>query len=294
MKIRLPVLVGLTTAVAAFGACGSSDGASTQTGATSDISLQSPPPTSSTPTSPTTEPTQTPSTAPDTVAPDASDDLEYPVNTNLIEAEPGPDSSVERLAADSDVVLVATVELVESLGRPAIAEDEFADEYLAVSLRADEVLEGDESDPVVLPWQGFNVDADGNRVATWVINGLPVPRVGDRMLLFLVDIDPAASRAFGGVPTHVPTQLEGVAFLDESGAVVHAATGSPLFGPLADLAADVAADGESPFASAKATSDVGMADRSRVSPSGRPSSRSWPGPSWHRRSRCDRSARPRG
>lgn len=114
----------------------------------------------------------------------------------------------------STLVIVGVVVDLQSLGRPNLAEDPYADEFLAVTIRTTETIKGQPTDEVVLGWDAFNVNPDGQRVATWISNGLRPPDLGDRMLLFLIPADPAFADHLGGAPTHQPVKLDGVAYLD--------------------------------------------------------------------------------
>jgi hypothetical protein len=55
--------------------------------------------------------------------------------------------------------------------------------------------------------------------------------LGDEMLLFLKRADPAVVERFGGVPTHSPVALDGVAYI-ENGRVVAVEANSPVMTPL--------------------------------------------------------------
>jgi len=103
---------------------------------------------------------------------------------------------------------------VESVGCPSLAEDGWADEYVAITVDVAEVIKGELVERVVLGWDAILVGPGGDRVATLLSNGIRPPQVGDQMLLFL---DPAAAsfvEALSGAPTHSPVLLEGVAYLD--------------------------------------------------------------------------------
>jgi hypothetical protein len=155
--------------------------------------------------------TSTPSTAATT---SASSIVDRPTATILIEVDDGSFGSVAEMAQASTLILIGDVIDLTSLGRPDIVEDPHADEYLAITVRANEVLKGQPTEKVVLGWDAFSVDADGQRVATSISNGLRPPDLGDRLLLFLVPADPAAAEHLGGAPTHQPVKLDGVAYLD--------------------------------------------------------------------------------
>lgn len=141
--------------------------------------------------------------------------LVYPeaINDTMI-VEDGHYATVEEMAQAADLVIVGDVVGVESLGRPGLAEDEWADEYVAVTVDAVAVFKGALVERVVLGWDAIQVDPDGNRVATVLNNGIRPPQVGDHMLLFLDPADPSFIEALGGRPTHWPVLLDGVAYLE--------------------------------------------------------------------------------
>jgi hypothetical protein len=145
-----------------------------------------------------------------------------------LEVDDGTATSISELSKKASLVTTGTVESVVSLGRPDLAEDEYADEFVAITITPEEVLKGDRPEHVVLGWDALNVNPDGERVAIWIANGVPPPTRGDRLLLFLVPADPAFVKELGGAPTHQLVQLDDVAFLDEAGAITHTEYGSPL------------------------------------------------------------------
>ena len=141
--------------------------------------------------------------------------LVYPdsINDTMI-VEDGHYATVEEMAQAADLVIVGDVVGVESLGRPDLEEDEWADEYVAITFDAGEVLKGGLVERVVLGWDAVQIDPDGNRVATLLNNGIRPPQVGDHMLLFLDPAAPSFVEMLGGRPTHSPVLLDGVAYLD--------------------------------------------------------------------------------
>lgn len=155
--------------------------------------------------------------------------MEYPRKTNLIDVEDGTPESTADLYDRSDLVVVGHVRTADTLGRPGLLEgDTLASEYLAIDVAVDKTIKGASTDAVVLGWEAFQIGPDDQRVATYLANGVRPPRVGDRLLLFLIDADPAFVEWLGGKPTHQPTQLDGVAVVNSEGMVVHAEGGSPL------------------------------------------------------------------
>ena len=171
-----------------------------------DRSASSPPSTVS-----TTGPATTSITS-STVVPTS---LVYPAAINdTMEVEDGHFATVEEMAQAADLVVVGVVDGVSSLGRPAIGEDPWADEVVAVTIDVTELLKGDDVERVVLGWHAILVDPDGERVATLLTNGLRPPRMGDRMLLFLEPADASIVESLDARPTHSPVVLDGVAYLD--------------------------------------------------------------------------------
>ena len=67
---------------------------------------------------------------------------------------------------------------------------------------------------VLMAWDAYQVDADGQRIATNVINGIPVPHVGDQLLLFLRPVDDQFAALLHGFPTHTPVALDGIGFVE--------------------------------------------------------------------------------
>jgi hypothetical protein len=128
--------------------------------------------------------------------------------------EDGHYRTVEEMAQAAHLVVVGEVVGVKSLGRPDLEEDEWADEYVAVTIDTAEVLKGAPVEHVVLGWDAIQVDPDGNRVATFLTNGIRPPEFGDHMLLFLNPAPSSFVEALGGAPTHTPVLLDGVAYLD--------------------------------------------------------------------------------
>lgn len=125
------------------------------------------------------------------------------------------DATLAQLVDEADVVVYGTVSAVESLGRPAAPADPHAAEYLGVTIEVDTVLAGATDQPIRLAWDAFQTNASGERVATFISNGLRPPNDGDEMLLFLGPVDPSYLEFVGGFPTFAPVQLDGVAYLTD-------------------------------------------------------------------------------
>lgn len=224
--MRPSVLVGLAAAECLVLGCGQAAGDGTRVAPTEPSSVTataaSAPSTSSGPSS--QEGTSSP---PAEIRPTESS-IVYPSDIRHVEVDDGTAASVAALWESATLVTTGTVQWVHSLGRPDLAEDEYADEFVAITIAPEEVLKGDEPAQVVLGWDALGVNPNGERVATLLANGLPPPIHGDRLLLFLVPADPAFVEALGGVPTHQFVQLDGVAYLDEAGNITETEDDSPL------------------------------------------------------------------
>lgn len=199
-------------------ACGDSEGSSTAPTDTSGATPASEPPSESTASSDTQR----------TSGPASTSSVPYPETTSEVIVEDGDAGSIDEMFERSDLVVTGTVSSTESLGRPDGEEDPLADEYVAIQVDVESVLKGGETETVVLGWDAVRIDEAGERVGTVIANGVPPPRNGDRLLLFLINPDPAFVEALGGIPTHQPIQLDGIAFLDENGAISLTERGSPL------------------------------------------------------------------
>lgn len=140
----------------------------------------------------------------------------------------GTAASIDELSERADLVVSGTVRSTFSLGRPDLSEDEYADEFVAIEIDVDAVIKGPDADTVVLGWDAINVDPAGERVATWIANGVPPPHNGDDLLLFLLAAEPDHAEVLGNVPTHQLLQLDGIAFLDGDGEITLTEPGSPL------------------------------------------------------------------
>lgn len=136
------------------------------------------------------------------------------------------DATVAQLVSEAGVVVYGTVVAVESLGRPAAPEDSQASEYIGLTIEADTVLAGAADQPIRLAWEAFQTNAAGDRVATWISNGLRPPIEGDEMLLFLGPVEPTFSDFVGGFPSFAPVRLDGVAYL-AGGVVTEVERNSP-------------------------------------------------------------------
>jgi hypothetical protein len=162
---------------------------------------------STAPPSTTTPPTTTP---PGTDAPVA--DPELPARP--IDVDDGAFETIEDLGEGAELIVLGTVSDESPLGRPIPTNDPSADEFLGLTIRVESVLKGEPIGEVLLAWDAYGVDADGRRVATNVMNGIPVPHVGDQLLLFLRPVDDQFAALLDGFPTHTPVALDGIGFVE--------------------------------------------------------------------------------
>ena len=110
--------------------------------------------------------------------------------------------------------MVGTVTDEVSLGQPVATNDPSSDEYLGLTITVDTVLKGDPITEVRLGWDAYVLDEDGKRVATNVMNGIPVPHIGDQLVLFLRPVDDQFASLLDGFPTHAPVALDGIGFVE--------------------------------------------------------------------------------
>lgn len=169
---------------------------------------------------------------------------EVPLGTNHREVSDDSYESIVSMAAAADIVVVTEVIDTKSLGRPDLAEDPYADEYLALTMHVEEALSGESPPEVTIAWDAYNVGPDGTRVAKWIANGLPTPAIGDRLVLFLRPVDEALSAHLSSELTHQPVALDGVVFLDGnriSAVETHSSVAGQLLGmDVADLRSVIA------------------------------------------------------
>ena len=163
---------------------------------------------------------------PDTSPPDTSPPATDPPPTDGPAAEPdlperpvdiddGSFETVHDLGDGAELIVLGTVTDESSLGRPVETNDPSADEYLGLTISVESVIKGAPTTEVMLAWDAYVVDADGERVATNVMNGIPVPHVGDQLLLFLRSVDDQFASLLHGFPTHTPVALDGIGFVED-------------------------------------------------------------------------------
>lgn len=149
--------------------------------------------------------------------------------------------TVDEMANASTLVLVGIVSSVDSIGFSDVGEDPNPTEDVAVVVEPEIVLKGLSAGAVSFQWPAFVTDGSGNRIFEMVNDGLPVPKAGDRLLLFLVDEDRGGASFFGKV-SHRPVNSSGLAFVERDTVVLEAQsngleeslTGKPI-GEIAEL-----------------------------------------------------------
>lgn len=251
MKRTLTIATTLTLLLAAT-ACGSSDSAdgspTTQppvvTTEPDDVAPTTPPvepPGSGTPPAtdaPTTDaPPATPTPTAPTPTPTTPASPSRPGETEDITIDDGTFDSIAEMGEEASLVVVGEVVEVTSLGRPFLDRDPDANEFVAITLETIDTLTGDPVAEIVLPWEAFGTDADGERTSTLITNGIRPADVGDRLVLFLQPADPQFAEFLGGNPTHQLVKLDGIAFLDGD-AVVATELGSTAAEQLVGLTVD--------------------------------------------------------
>ncbi|HHC08169.1 MAG TPA: hypothetical protein ENK55_05585 [Actinobacteria bacterium] len=110
--------------------------------------------------------------------------------------------SVEEMAAASDLIVVASVVALEPLGALRVDEDPNPSEWTVIRFAVGEVLAGAPVDEVSLMWEAFATDGEGRRVLQFTLDGIPLPQVGDRYLLFLEAESEARAAVFEGRASH--------------------------------------------------------------------------------------------
>lgn len=256
MKRTLTIASALTVLFAAT-ACGSSDPADGSPTAPPPVATTEPEtpstpstPTTNTPTTPSFEPpdssappdTDPPATpAPTTPAPPTTPttptEPTRPGETEDVTVDDGTFDSIGEMGAAASVVVVGEVVEVTSLGRPFLDRDPDANEFVAITIETTDTLRGDPIAEIVLPWEAFGTDGDGERTSTLITNGIRPADVGDRLVLFLRPADPQFAEFVGGDPTHQLVKLDGIAYLDGD-VVVATELGSTAAEQLAGLTLD--------------------------------------------------------
>ena len=141
----------------------------------------------------------------------------------FIEIDDGGYDSIAEMADVAQLVVVATVSETVSFGRPdpdAVPGDGVvigADEHIGLTLTVDDVLKGEVDDEIHFTWWAYDVDADGERSAELLLNGVEVPVDGDQLVLFLRRPEPNGAPIRGPIDTfasHHIVGLDGIGHLD--------------------------------------------------------------------------------
>lgn len=155
-----------------------------------------------------------PTTLPPTTATTAATDV-APLPTTLMEGfeDDIGFSSATELAELSDLVVIGEAGSVTSAGLANAEEDPSPSEYVSIEVKIEEVLKGTAPATVRLIWDAYITDGK-NRVLEIVANGLAVPKVGERFLLFIGPVSDTRKELFGDLVTHDLVTLRGVFRLD--------------------------------------------------------------------------------
>jgi hypothetical protein len=96
--------------------------------------------------------------------------------------------TLDDMAQAADIIVFGVVADV-TLGRVSPApelEDFDGTQFLEVTITPDEVLAGTVSAPLVVEWLGWEIEEGGEPGAPFLVEGIPVPREGDRAIWFLM------------------------------------------------------------------------------------------------------------
>ena len=149
-------------------------------------------------------------TLPPTPATTAATDL-APLPTTLMEGfeDDIEFTSATELAEISDLVVIGEVGSVTSAGLVNAEEDPNPSEYVSIEVKIEEALKGTAPATVRLIWDAYLTDGK-NRVMEIVANGLAVPKVGERFLLFIGPVSDTRKELFGDLVTHDLVTLRGI------------------------------------------------------------------------------------
>jgi hypothetical protein len=198
------ILLGAALAVAGTG-CGDETSTGDSATTTVDVGAPTTPPATVAPTTPTTDARD---------APTSTDRPDPQLPTRDVEIDDGAFDSIGDMADASDVIVVATVTEEETITSDRTDVNPSAEESLGLRLRVDDVLKGEPGDEIRLAWFAFELGEDGEPIATNLLNGIPVPRIGDQLVLFLRPVTPE-SQALLDYATHAPVMLDGVGFVED-------------------------------------------------------------------------------
>jgi hypothetical protein len=122
--------------------------------------------------------------------------------------------TVDELAASSSDVVVGPVASVESLGTPDTADDPNASEYFLVTVKPDSVIKtSGKTETIAFIWEGF-ISESGDRAARVIQDGVSMPDVGDRLLLFLRPENPDRAALFENRAALQVNTLDGILYVD--------------------------------------------------------------------------------
>ncbi len=158
--------------------------------------------------------------------------------------------SFAELAAVSELVVIGEVTSQVSLGVPDASDDPNADEYIGLTVGIERTLIGapEPTGEVTIAWDAFITEVtDGGtraRVRRLVWDGVSMPDVGDRLLLFLAPTSAETSALYPGGISHEYVSLDGVLYIEEGGHLLTEIEGEwhfsrDLIGKTVDEAADL-------------------------------------------------------
>lgn len=142
-------------------------------------------------------------------------------------------SDIVQLASSSDYTLVAHVAEVEH--GPIYDEGEDIQQIAIVHLESERTLHGDPPATLSFAMLGWLVDEDDRPLAEYVVEGVRIPAVGTRLLLFLDEAPADDVRRFGA--SHALVSYDGIFALEDgvltttlegSGRLGHELAGSKL------------------------------------------------------------------
>lgn len=122
--------------------------------------------------------------------------------------------TLDELAAGSSDIVIGTVTAVESLGTPDSTDDPHASEYFLVTVNPDSVVKSsDGAERIAFVWEGF-LSESGTRTARVIQDGVSMPDVNDRLLLFLRPENSDRAALFDNRATMQVNTLDGILYVD--------------------------------------------------------------------------------
>ncbi|GEM_PF-6939479 len=149
--------------------------------------------------------------------------------------------SVEEMAASSDLVAVASVVGLEPQGVLVVDEDPNPSEWTLIRFEVEEVLAGEPVDEVSVMWETYGTDGEGRRVLEFTLDGVPLPDVGDRYVLFLKAESESRAAVFGGRSSHALVASSGMMAIVDGKVASEYRGGSPVGRALDGFTVDEAA-----------------------------------------------------